>query len=130
MLARSLLHRRRGACGERGGVTAEAAVVLPALVLFTLALVWLSGLVLTQVRLVDAARETARALARDETVESAWSQGRRVAPAGARLEVHSEDAAVVVTVRGAPELPGFLAFLPTPSLAAEAVTAPEQPGAR
>lgn len=115
---------------QRGNVTAEAALVLPVLVLFTFALIWVSGLVLTKVRLVDAARETARAIARDDTVEDAWSQGRRIAPDGATMATRTEDGTVVVTVRGAPRLPGFLGFLPEPSLEAEAVTALENPGAR
>lgn len=114
--------------GARGSVTAEAAMVLPVLVLVTLALVWLSGLVLTQVRLVDSARETARAIARDDPVEAAWAQGRRVAPEGARFELDTRDGLVAVTVRAQPSVPRFLQFLPRPTLAAEAVTAVEASG--
>lgn len=104
--------------------------MLPVLVLFTFALIWVSGLVLTKVRLVDAARETARAIARDDAPDDAWTQGRRVAPDGATMQTRTEAGAVVVTVRGAPGLPGFLSFLPAPTLEAEAVTALENPGAR
>ena len=114
---------------ERGAVTAEAAMVLPALVLVTLSLVWMSGLVLTQVRLVDGARETARAIARAETVDQAWAQGRRVAPEGAVLDVADGDP-VTVRVSAPVALPGFLSFLPSPPLEAIAVTASEGgPGA-
>ena len=47
----------RAARDERGAVTAEAAMALPVLVLFTLAMAWLVGLGVTQVRALDAARE-------------------------------------------------------------------------
>lgn len=114
-------------CAERGAVTAEAALVLPVLVLVTVALVWTSSLVLTQVRLVDAARETARAVARDDGVESARAQGARVAPDGARVEVREEDGTVTVTVTARVHpLPG-LAFLPSAEMTADAVTSAEEP---
>ncbi|MGX1713450.1 TadE family type IV pilus minor pilin, partial [Streptomyces sp. S5] len=46
--------RRRD--GQRGAVTAEAAVVLPALVVFLLALVWALLAVAAHIQCVDAAR--------------------------------------------------------------------------
>ena len=116
-----------GRVRESGAVTAEAALVLPVLVLVTLALVWMSSLVLTQVRLVDAARETARAVARDDGVAAARSQGLRVAPEGAEVEVREQDGAVTVTVTARVHpLPG-LAFLPAAQLSADAVTSAEEP---
>lgn len=51
---------------SRGAVTVEAAAVIPVLVAIAIALAWLISLVLTQIRLVDAAREVARAAARAE----------------------------------------------------------------
>ena len=72
---------------ERGAVTAEAAMALPALVAFTLAMVWLVGLGVTQVRAVDAAREVARATARSDSSARAVALGRQVAPAGSRITV-------------------------------------------
>lgn len=118
---------RRRRRPDRGAVTAEAALALPVLVLVTVALVWTSSLVLTQVRLVDAARETARAVARDDGVEAARAQGARVAPEGAQVEVREEGGTVLVTVsvRVRP-LPG-LAFLPAPQMSADAVTSAEGP---
>ena len=67
---------------ETGAVTAEAAVVLPVLVLFALGLAWLVALGATQVRALDAARETARALARGEDPQTSIGLGARVATAG------------------------------------------------
>ncbi len=56
---------------ERGAVTAELAMVLPLLVIVTAALAWLLGVGADQLRIVDATREVARALARGD------DQGRR-----------------------------------------------------
>ena len=72
---------------ERGAVTAETVMVLPVLVALTLGLTWLLSLAATQVRVVDAARETARAAARDDGAGAAEALGRRVAPDGARISV-------------------------------------------
>ena len=56
------LHQR----SERGAVTAELAMGLPLLVAVTIGLVWLLSVGAAQVRTVDAARETARAVARGD----------------------------------------------------------------
>ncbi|MEU6124243.1 TadE family protein, partial [Streptomyces sp. NPDC047123] len=52
--------RFRGRGADRGFVTAEAAVVLPTLVLFTMALIWTLLAVSAQIQCVDAARAGAR----------------------------------------------------------------------
>ncbi|NUR08227.1 MAG: pilus assembly protein TadE, partial [Nocardioidaceae bacterium] len=79
---------RRSRRGQRGAVTAETMMVIPVLVALAMALVWLVALAATQVRVVDSAREVARAVARDEPRATAVSLGRRVAPAGSRITVH------------------------------------------
>jgi hypothetical protein len=113
---------------DRGAVTAETAVALPVLVAVALGLVWLIALAVTQVRVVDAARETARALARDEPVAAALDLGRRVAPDGAGITVHEEPGAVRVHVVAEVRGPGgVFAFLPGVDVDAEAVTAKEEP---
>lgn len=112
----------------RGAVSAETAVVLPVLVAVTLGLVWLVALAVTQIRVVDAARETARAAARDESVDAATALGRRVAPDGSRISVHRGDG--VVRVRVAAEVTGpggIFGFLPALEVDAHAVAASEQP---
>jgi Flp pilus assembly protein TadG len=114
--------------GERGSVTAETAMVLPLLVGTTLGLVWLLSVAVTQVRVTDAAREVARALAREEPTGSALALGRRVAPAGAGFSVRQRAGEVVVTVTGQVDGPGGLfRFLPALEVESEAVAATETP---
>ncbi|MFI7357361.1 TadE family type IV pilus minor pilin [Streptomyces avidinii] len=72
---------------DRGYVTAEAALVIPALVLFAALLVWALMAAAAQIRCVDAARAGARAAARSEPVEVAESAARAAAPEGARVEL-------------------------------------------
>ena len=113
---------------QRGSVTAETVMVLPLLVVVTLGLAWLLSLAATQLRVVDAAREVARAVARDENRSSAVALGRRVAPAGSRIQIRDGEATVVVTVRAQVRGPGRLfAFLPGVAVDAEAVAA-QEPG--
>jgi Flp pilus assembly protein TadG len=90
---------------ERGIVTAETAVVLPLLVAVTLAMVWLLTLGVAQMKVTDAAREAARALARGEPVDSAVQLAQRAAP-GASVTIEHEDGMVVVTVRQDVSPPG------------------------
>ncbi|MYV51457.1 hypothetical protein GT042_02815, partial [Streptomyces sp. SID3212] len=63
---RCVTGRRRFMAGDRGSVTVEAAMAVPALVAFTLALVWALTAASAQIRCVDAARAGARAAARSE----------------------------------------------------------------
>ena len=79
-------------------MTAELVMALPMLVVVTCALAWLLALGSTQLRLVDAAREVARAVARGDDHESALEIGRQVAPGGARFTVAAEGGRVVVSV--------------------------------
>ena len=103
-------------------------MTLPLLAALVLALVWLLTLSLAQMRLVDAARETARGVARGDGIGAAVSLGERVAPDGAVITVEEGDP-VVVRVRGQVSGPGgLLAFLPGARLEAEAVAAAEPGG--
>jgi len=114
--------------GERGAVTAETVMVLPVLVAVCLATTWLVALAIAQVRVVDAARETARAAARADARASAVALGRRVAPAGARVSVSESGGSVSARVRATVRGPGgLLAFLPGVDVHAEAVAA-QEPG--
>ena len=107
-------------------MTAETVAVLPVLAVVTLALAWLLSLAVTQVRLVDAAREVARAEARDDSRAAALALGRRVAPDGTRIRVARGGGEVVVTVAADVRGPGGLfGFLPPVVLDAEAVAAAE-----
>ncbi|MER5967927.1 TadE family type IV pilus minor pilin [Streptomyces sp. NPDC002057] len=72
---------------DRGFVTVEAAMVLPVLALFTVALLWALAAAAAQIRCVDAARAGARVAARAEPGPAAESAARAAAPEGARVSV-------------------------------------------
>jgi hypothetical protein len=112
---------------ERGAATAELAMVLPLLVAVAIGLVWLLAVGAAQVRTVDAARETARALARGDDQATAVERGLAVAPDGSRVAVGRGGGEVRVTVTGRVDGPGGLfAHLPSPRLQAEAVAVDEE----
>lgn len=116
-----------GARSERGAVTAELALALPTLLAVTAALVWLLAVGVGQIRTVDAARETARALARGDDPSEAIAIGERVAPEGVRLSVTRSGERVVVQARGRMAGPGGLfRGLPGAELDAEAVAVTEE----
>lgn len=94
--------------GERGAVTAELAMGLPLLLALTVGLAWLLGVGSAQVRAVDAARESARAIARGDSEAEAVAVGEAVAPARARISVRHDGARVVVRVRATVSGPGGL----------------------
>ncbi len=79
-----------------------------------------------QVRVVDASREAARAVARGDDVVSAEAVARRIAPDGARVRVEVGEARVVVTTSARVSGPGgLLASLPGVTVSAEAVALAE-----
>jgi hypothetical protein len=89
--------------------TAELAIALPVLALVaTVALSALACAVDT-IRCVDAARATARLLARGDPPESALEQGRALAPRGAAIDVTDTPGTVEVRVVASP--PGALGWL-------------------
>jgi hypothetical protein len=101
-------------------------MVLPLLAALALALAWLVALAATQVRVVDSAREVARAAARDDDHVDAVALGRRVAPDGARITV--DEGADVVTVRVVANVRGpggLLSFVPAVAVDSTAVAARE-----
>ncbi|MEQ7129072.1 TadE family type IV pilus minor pilin [Actinopolymorpha sp. B11F2] len=112
--------------GERGMVTAEAALALMALVVVTLGMVWAVTVVSLQARCMDAARDTARAVARGETVAASRSEGRRSAPRGAWIDVRIGGglATVDVVVDARPRW-RVLSRLPPVPVSARAVVALE-----
>ena len=92
----------------------------------SIGLVWLLAVAAAQVRTVDAARETARALARGDDQAAAVGRGLAVAPEGSHVAVSRSGGEVRATVTGRVEGPGGLfAHLPSPRLRAEAVAADE-----
>lgn len=102
-------------------MTAEAAVVIPALVLLVAGLLWGLMAAVTRIQCVDAARAGARAAARGESEAGVASAVRSAAPPGARLKVTSGGGLVRVAVRARTAGPGPL----TAELRSEAVAMEE-----
>ncbi|MFD2083256.1 hypothetical protein SAMN05421678_103139 [Actinopolymorpha cephalotaxi] len=112
--------------GQAGMVTAETAVALSALVAVTLGMTWVVAVVGIQARCVDAARDTARAVARGESVGAGEEEGRRSAPEGARITVRRGGgvASVEVAADARPSWP-VLSRLPAITVGGHAVVALE-----
>ncbi len=109
---------------DRGSVTAETAVALPALVLVLTAALWAVTITGAQLRCVDAARAGARAAARGEAAEEVRTVVLRLAPEGATVSIRTgadtTRVEVVVTVS-----PPFRSPLPPVRLRVAAVSATE-----
>ncbi|MFJ8754259.1 TadE family type IV pilus minor pilin [Streptomyces sp. NPDC102441] len=118
---RSSEETRRDRSSDRGAVTAEAAMALPVLVAFVLALVWALVAAADQIRCVDAARAGARAAARSEPQESVRSAAQEAAPGRARVDVERTGALWRVRVEAPTPGPGPLGL----TLSAEAVALAE-----
>lgn len=115
--------RRRG---EGGAATAELAMAVPLLVSVTIGLVWLLAVGAAQVRVVDAARESARAVARGDSQGEAVARGLEVAPEGSRISIRTDAGRVTASAVGEVRGPGGLfANLATIRVHAEAVAATE-----
>ncbi|MDX6347647.1 MAG: hypothetical protein QOF84_2437 [Streptomyces sp.] len=86
---------------DRGYVTAEAATVIPSLLLVAAMLLWGLAAAGAQIRCVDAARAGARAAARAESDSAALAAARSAAPCGAAVTLdHAGDLVRVrVTAR-------------------------------
>ena len=88
--------------------TAELAVAIPTLVLTLFVALSALATVTDQVRCVDAARATARALARGDDQGAALRAGQRLAPPGASISVaasgsgHATEVTVVVRGKAGP----------------------------
>lgn len=104
---------------EAGTVTAEAAVVLPVVAAFVLALVWMVSVGFAQVQVIDAARDAAQAAARGESDEQAVAFARQTAPTGSDVSMTREGGQVHVVVRATAQPPGWL-LVPLPSVVVHA----------
>jgi hypothetical protein len=91
---------------ERGTVTAETAVVLPALAVLLVLCMWAIGAVGQQLECIDAARTGARAMARGESPASVQAAVRRSAPADSVISVRVVRGLAIVQVRAIARLPG------------------------
>ncbi|MCC3773626.1 TadE family type IV pilus minor pilin [Streptomyces sp. UNOB3_S3] len=111
-----------GARSDGGYVTAEAAVALPVLMFFALALLWGLMAASAQIQCVDAARAGARAAARQDPPPAAVAAARSAAPRGARIGLTREGDLVRVRVEARAAGPGPLAV----RLSGEAVALAEE----
>jgi len=114
--------RRRS--GDRGSVTAETAIVMPAIVAVLAMLLAGAAAGSTQLQLEKAAQTAARQLARGETAAVAASAVRRIAGSGATLA--SGNAGGWITVRTTAAVPVPWAGVGGWTLAAEATAPAEQ----
>lgn len=89
--------------------SAELAVALPSFVLVLVVAVSAIVAATDQVRCLDAARASARLIARGEDSRAAIAQGRRLAPTGAEFTVTGSEGEVEVDVLGPPK--GVLRWL-------------------
>ncbi|MGW1017791.1 TadE family type IV pilus minor pilin [Streptomyces niveus] len=111
--------------GDRGSVTAEAAMVVPALVVFVAALLWALMAASAQIQCVDAARAGARAAARSEPRAAALEAARSAAPEGAAITMGRADDLWHVRVEAPTPGPRGIAL----TLTAEAVAPAEDAAA-
>lgn len=113
---------------ERGMVTAELMTIAPLGVAFAFLLLWVISLGLTQVRLADASRESARLVARGEPASSAEAAARRHAPHGATVRIGERGGAVVVTVTVRSRMPiPFFSGIGSRTMESTSVAAQEAP---
>jgi hypothetical protein len=122
------MHHRETAPDERGMVTAETAVVLPVVAAFALVLLWLVSVAITEIRIVDTARDAARALARGADDDAVRDEIARSAPDGFQLSVARSGGEVTAEVAVDADAPGWL-LVPLPSIALHAsATTQAEPG--
>lgn len=99
-----------GRPGDAGYATVEAALAIPSLLLFTVALAGILVGIATQIRCVDAARLGARATARGEPPADVEKAVARAAP-GSSAQITAKDGLVQVTVTApVAEVPLLRAF--------------------
>jgi hypothetical protein len=108
-----VIGRRARWRGSGGMVTAEAAVVLPLISLVALVLAWVVSIGIAQVRVVDAARDAARAVARGDSDQAAAAAARRTAGGQVSVLIRHRDGLVTVTVSQQAAAPGWL-LVPMP----------------
>jgi Flp pilus assembly protein TadG len=96
---------------DRGSATVEAALVIPTLVLMTVALCGVVSAMTTQIRCVDAARTGARAAARGEADEAVRAAVAAAAPHGAQTTIDKSGGyvrvAITSPISGLPLLENF-----------------------
>ncbi|RKQ37050.1 TadE family type IV pilus minor pilin [Kocuria tytonis] len=110
---------------DRGAVTVETAVIMPALVLLLAVLLAAAAAGMTTVRFEEAARASARAAARGENTAVVERTAREIAGDGASVVVGAAAGRVTVAVSG--PAPGILGRWSDWRLDADASAAVESP---
>jgi hypothetical protein len=110
-------------------VTAEAAVVLPLVAFWALAMVWVVTLGIAEIRVVDAARDAARAVARGDGTSAAVRAAERTAGRAAEVDVHRGEGMVQVSVSRRVAAPSWL-LVPLPSVTVRSRSSVEDEGAQ
>lgn len=120
---------RGGLRSDRGTVTAEAAIVLPLIACFVLGMVWLISLGMTQIRVIDASRDAARALARGDDRVVAEELARGSLPSSADVDIEATETRVAVRVAVHAEPPRWL-LVPLPAVTVDARSVAQLEAAR
>lgn len=108
---------------ERGAVTAETAVIMPALVLLLAVVLAAAAAGMTVIRFEEAARASARAAARGETTAVAQQRAHEIAGETASVRIAGGPDRMTVTVSG--PAPGVLGQWSGWQLRAEATAVTE-----
>ncbi|MFB9833307.1 TadE family type IV pilus minor pilin [Actinoallomurus acaciae] len=115
--------------GQRGSITAETAVALPALVIVLAVALWGVSASAAQIACLDAARAGARAAARGEPQPEVRAAVLRAAPPNARVLLSRDETTTRVVVEAQADSP-LRGLFPALKLEAQAITATEpQPNA-
>lgn len=91
--------------GDSGMVTAETAIVMPAVVLLLTVVLFAGNAVLDQVRCIDAAQAGARLAARGEASAVVTASVQRIAPSQARMTLSDNGSEAVVVVMSDVRIP-------------------------
>lgn len=119
--------RATGPADDAGMVTAELAIAIPALVFALVLAVFAVAAQTARLRCADAAQVAARMAARGESPAVVTASARAIAPADARVTVHTVGGEVHVTVSARLRLPGTPGALPGLTVSA-AFVEPREPG--
>jgi hypothetical protein len=99
---------------DQGAVTAELAIALPVLLSVLVLGIWSIGLVVLNIRCIDAARDVARAVARGEPSDQAKAIGHRTIPSGTiTITRDASDIHVTVTATSTHTPPLLTLLTPT-----------------
>ncbi|WP_420371481.1 TadE family type IV pilus minor pilin [Kribbella sandramycini] len=112
------------AATQQGAVTVELALTLPLLLTLLTASLYTLSLLTTHLRAVDASRDIARALARNEPPETIRHLTQTLPPPNSTVTLQTTPT-IRVTIHSTPPHP--FPLLPTPTTKAQSTLHPEPP---